>query len=208
MPLLRLPRASVLVYLFLLAATTLRAAEPARYGDLTRLFAEWRAFEQPALHDGVPDYAPSAIAAEARELPQWQARLNAIDTTGWSATQRNDWRLVQAEMNGLDFNLRVLQPWARDPAFYVSVWAARSDCPLREGPLVSTAIELYRYHFPLSPGDERELTARLNAIAPLLDQARANLKDSNARDLWVFGEQELRNQATYLTALQSNTLTV
>ena len=58
MPLLRFPRASVLVYLFLLAATTLRAAEPVHYSDLARLFTEWRAFEQPVLHDGVPTTLP------------------------------------------------------------------------------------------------------------------------------------------------------
>lgn len=209
MSLLRLTRAFAFVYL-LAAAAQLRAADaiPAHYDDLTRLFAEWRAFERPVLHDGVPDYTPAAMAAKARELPAWRARLNAIGTTGWPAAQRNDWRLVQAEMNGFDFNLRVLQPWARDPAFYVSVWAARSDCPLREGPLVATAIELYTYRFPLSADAERELTARLNAIPALLSQARANLKDANARDLWVFGVQELRNQAETLAALQANTLTV
>lgn len=36
-------------------------------------------------------------------------------------------------MNGLDFNLRVLMPWAHDPSFYANVFADRSDVPAHEG---------------------------------------------------------------------------
>ena len=91
----------------------------------------------------------------------------------WPIEQQNDYKLVKAEMNGFDFNLRVLRPWARDPAFYVSVWAARSDCPLREGPLAYPAIELYNFKFPLSAESQRELTTRIAAIPALLTASPA-----------------------------------
>ncbi len=178
------------------------------YATLTTLFHEWREFERPILHGDVADYTDGAIAAKAAALPTWRRRLEAIDPASWPIEQQNDYKLVAAEMNGLDFNLRVLRPWARDPAFYVSVWPARTDVPAREGPVVYPEIELYNYRFPLTPAAQRELTRRLGAIPALLAQARSNLAGSNAHDLWVFGEQELRNQSDSLASLRSGTLTV
>jgi hypothetical protein len=184
------------------------ATDASGYPELVKLFADWRAFEKPVMHGAVPDYSARAMAEKAAALPRLRKRLDAIDTSGWPIEQVNDAKLVKAEMNGFDFNLRVLRPWARDPAFYVSVWPARSDCPLREGPLAYPAIELYNYTFPLSPESRRELTERMGAIPALLAEARKNLKDSNARDLWVYGEQELRNQSETLASLEAGTLTV
>jgi Bacterial protein of unknown function (DUF885) len=183
-------------------------ADPAGYATLVKLFDEWRYFEHPSMQGNVPDYGPAAMAAKAEALPAWRKRLEAIDRHDWPIEQLDDYKLVKAEMNGLDFNLRVLRPWARDPAFYVSVWAARSDVPLREGPIVYPEIELYTYRFPLSAEAQRELTPKIAAIPALLAQARQNLKDSNARDLWAFGVQELRNQSGTLSALAAGLLTV
>ena len=165
------------------------------YPMLVQLFTEWRAFEAPVRRGDIPDYTPAAVSAKAAALPQWFARLAAIDTAGWTPEQLNDLKLVKAEMNGLDFDLRVLRPWARDPAFYVSVWAARTDVPAREGPLADPEIALYNYHFPLSAKDQHELAHRIGGVPALLAQARENLKHSNARDLWIYGAQELRNQS-------------
>jgi uncharacterized protein (DUF885 family) len=173
-----------------------------------KLFESWRSFERPVMNGAVPDYSATAMAAKAAALPEWRKHLDAIDTSGWPIEQLNDYKLVKAEMNGFDFNLRVLRPWARDPAFYVSVWSARSDCPLREGPLAYPAIELYNFHFPLSKDSQHELTLRIGAIPALLSEARENLKDSDARDLWIWGVQELRDQSETLSTLDAGTLTV
>jgi len=182
--------------------------EPARYATLVKLFEQWRDFEHPSMQADVPDYSPAAMAAKAAALPAWRERLAAIDTHGWPVEQLNDYKLVKAEMNGFDFDLRILRPWARDPAFYVSVRAARTDVPLREGPTVYPEIELYTYRFPLSSDAQCELEARIGAIPALLTHAKENLKGSSARDLWVFGAQELRGQAQTLGALAAGTLTV
>jgi uncharacterized protein (DUF885 family) len=189
-------------------AETSRGAALPGYLNLVKLFEQWRDFERPTLRDHVPDYGTAAMAAKAADLPRWRGQLEAIDTQGWPREQLSDYRLVKAEMNGLDFNLRVLRPWARDPAFYVSVWAARTDVPLREGPIVHPETELYTYRFPLSAEAQLELTQRIGAIPALLAQARQNLKDSNARDLWLFGVQELRNQSSTLGTLAAGTLSV
>jgi Bacterial protein of unknown function (DUF885) len=185
-----------------------QSTDPSGYATLVQLFEQWRDFEHPVMQGSVPDYGPSAMAAKAAAMAGWQKRLAGIDTQGWPIEQLNDYKLVRAEMNGLDFNLRVLRPWARDPAFYVSVWSARTDVPSREGPSVYPQIELYTYRFPLSSGAQRELIAKIGAIPALLDQARENLKGSDARDLWVYGAQELRGQSHTLGALANGTLTV
>ncbi len=178
------------------------------YAALVTLFEQWRDFERPVMHGNVADYSPAAMAAKAAALPQWRGRLGAIHTQGWAINQQNDYKLVAAEMDGLDFQLRVLRPWARDPAFYVSVWPTRTDVPAREAPTSYPEIELYRYRFPLMPAAQRELAGKIAAIPAFLAEARDNLKDSNARDLWVFGEQELRNQSQALASLEDGTLTV
>ena len=180
---------------------------PANYADLAKLFDDWRAFARPAMKNGVEDYSPSAMKAKAAELPKFRKRLEAIDTKGWPVAQLNDWMLVQAEMNGLDFDLRVLRPWARDPAFYVRIWGSRTDVPLREGPIADDEIALYLYHWPLAEADQHELAARIATVPAFYAQAHENLKNSNARDLWVYGQGDLREQSDTLKSLEAGTLT-
>ena len=57
-------------------------------------------------------------------------------------------------MNGLDFFLRMLKPWARDPGFYQTVFAEMSDVPAHEGPSAEPNIDLHSYTYPLSPADD------------------------------------------------------
>ncbi|HXU13842.1 MAG TPA: DUF885 family protein [Terriglobales bacterium] len=184
------------------------ASEGEGYPALVKLFEQWREFERPLMKNQVPDYSASAMTAKARELIGWQKKLDAIDPKSWPIEQQNDYKLVKAEMNGFDFNLRVLRPWARDPAFYANVSASRSDVPSREGPVSHPQIQLYNYRFPLDADSEKELTAKLAMIPAFLAEARENLKASNARDLWVYGAEELRNQSRTLASLEAGTLVV
>ncbi len=174
------------------------------YQDLVDLFEEWRAFEQPPMRDGAPDYTAATMAEQGDGLKVLQARLMAIDPSGWSIERQVDHHLVRAEMNGLDFNLRVLRPWARDPAFYASVWTYQSDTPAHEGPTHHALVELWTYDFPLSPEAETKLAAELATIPPLLAQARDNLV-GNARELWQAGIGDLRDQAEVLADLAEKT---
>ncbi|TMB28286.1 MAG: DUF885 domain-containing protein [Deltaproteobacteria bacterium] len=170
-----------------------------RYEDLAAFFAAWRAFQRPKLADGVPDYTASSMAAQHRELAEWQRRLEAFDTTGWTAAQKVDRDIVRAEMNGLDFDHRVLMPWARDPAFYVTVFDEESDQPAREGHQASGSVELWKRPFPVGGQDASELAVELQPIPALLDQARKNLT-GNARDLWVYGTASMKAQSAALSA--------
>jgi Bacterial protein of unknown function (DUF885) len=178
-------------------------APPSRstdYRDLLALFDDWRAFERPPLRDGAPDYG-AARMVEARAA--WRSlcdRLHAIDPAGWPVEQQVDWHLVRAELNGFDFDCRVLRPWARDPAFYQQVWTHQSDTPAHEGPCNHALVELWTYAFPLSPAEATRLTRELRGIPPLLRQAQANLT-GDARDLWIAGTRTMRQQVTALRVL-------
>jgi hypothetical protein len=179
------------------------SAAPQRgaYQDLVALFDEFLAFERPTLKDGAPDYTAPALAAKQAKLKTFQSRLAALDPKGWPIDQQVDHALVRATMNGLDFDLRVLRPWARDPAYYKSLWTGQSDTPAHEGPTHHAVVELWTYSFPLSASDQAKLAGELRTIPPLLTQARLNLT-GNARDLWVTGTGTLAEQANDLTALE------
>ena len=176
------------------------AAGSARYEDLTTLFGEWRSFQQPKRVDGAPDYSAAAMAAQERELSGFANRLVAIDPTSWPIPQQVDYYVVRAEMHGLEFDHRVLKPWANNPAFYVTAFGDESDQPAREGPLAAGGVELWKYTFPLSKGDADAIGAGLQPIPKLLDQAKTNLT-GNQKDLWTYGEKAIRAQSAELAAL-------
>ena len=191
---------------FLICFITLVSPTAAQQGDtyemLPVLFEEWRAFETPPMKDGAPDYTASTRKERWPEFKELQARLKAIDTTGWPVSQKVDWTIVWAEMNGYDFNERVLQSWVRDPAFYKSLWMARSDVPAHEGPTHHRTTELWTYEFPLSPGERNRLLGDLRVIPSLNAQAMKNLT-GNARELWMAGIRDIRNQSFDLEGILS-----
>jgi hypothetical protein len=172
------------------------------YQDLVSLFNDWRAFQQPKRLDGVPDYTATAMAAQQRELPAYQRRLAALDPGAWPVSQQVDWHIVRAEMNGLDFDHRVIRPWANNPAFYVTIFTSQSDQPAREGHFAYGSVELWSYEFPLNADRAARLAAGIRVIPKLLDQAKRNLVGGKA-DLWTFGTREIKQQSADLASLAS-----
>ena len=170
------------------------------HDDLIELHAEWRAFERPPLRDGAPDYTAATFAVRQPRFEALRERLHAFDISAWPVQQQVDWHIVRAEMSGYDFNLRVLQPWARDPAFYQSIWMYKSDVPAHEGPTHHAVTELWTYEFPLTADEEQRLIADLRVISPLTQQAQENLT-GNARELWVAGIRNIRDQSRELQQL-------
>jgi hypothetical protein len=193
-------RLAVLISVFLAVAPARPQAAGGGYEDLVALFNEWREFQKPRMVDGVPDYTAAAMAAQRKRLPEFQRRLQAIDPKAWPVAQQIDWNLVRAEMNGLEFDHRVLRPWSRNPGFYVMVVPEQSDTPAKEGPAFAGALESWRYSFPLPAGDVETYRVKLRAIPRVLEQARTNLSE-NARDLWVVGIRRHKEQASLLTDL-------
>jgi len=177
---------------------------PSTYDALVQLFADWREFESPPLRDGAPDYTSAAFAAAEDGYRALRARLDGMRIDRWPVHQQVDWHLVRAEMNGYDFNRRVLRPWARDPAFYQSIWMQRSDVPGHEGPTHHAVVEFWTYELPLSSEAQARLVRELGVIPPLMKQARQNLT-GNARDLWIAGIRDIRAQGRHLDTIESRT---
>lgn len=186
-------------------ATAVGAVEiPAALIDLA---AGWRRFAQPDYIGGAPDYGPEALARKRAGLEECKARLAQLDRTGWTARAQADARLIEAEMNGLDFDLRVRRPWARDPSYFATVYGEESDVPAHEGPSADV-IDLFRYDWPLSKADDAQLTVRLHSVPILLQRARTWLADGNAADLWRYGDRAITEQASVLSALLDGSLSM
>ena len=187
----------VLLCLMLLFSCTLnsenKANQTSNYKDLEKLFTDWREFEKPLTLDGAPDYTKSQFDKSKKNYQILRNRLENMDTTNWPVHHKVDWHIVLAEMNGYDFNYRVLKPWERDPAFYQTVWMYESDVPAHEGPTNHAVLEFWSYDFPLSIDEEERLENELSIIPSFLRQAKNNLT-GNARDLWVAGIENIKDQ--------------
>jgi hypothetical protein len=171
------------------------------YEDLLRLFEDWRVLQKPQLASGVPDYSAAAMTRQRTGLEALQARLRAIDPSSWPVSQQVDYHLVQAEMNGLEFDHRVLRPWSRNPCFYAVLWESQSDTPAHEGHAQAGAIELWQHSFPLPAASRSAFATQLRAIPTILEQAKGNLVE-DARDLWLLGIRVKKAESSILARLR------
>lgn len=202
---------SYMVSVFIVLQVTMCSSPPPKqeikksnsYAELVTFFHSWREFESPELVNGVPDYSVEAMRKQQEELVTWQEQLNAFDTANWPIKQQVDWYLVWAEMNGLDFELRVKQPWVRDPAFYVWFYSSPSDTPLREGPHIFGRVELPEYSSPLTETSANEIAGRLRKAPGVFEKAKQNLT-GNAKDLWVTGVRSIREQSEELESFANS----
>jgi len=187
------------ILLLLLFFTSLQSQS--NYNSLQNLFIEWRKFENPPLLNGAPDYTKKQFNKRKSVFNKLQKKLNNIDTTNWSKSKQVDWQIIEAEMNGYDFNSRVLKSWIRDPAFYQTIWMYQSDVPAHEGPVNHALLEYWQYTFPLNKQAKEIFHRELALIPAFLEQAKQNLT-GNARDLWVAGINNLRDQTKYLNTIE------
>ena len=174
-----------------------------KYDDLVLLFSDWRNFENPPLLDGAPDYTKERFDNDQSEFLELRKRLNSFDLDNWPIKEQIDWHVVRAEMNGYDFNYRVLKPWERDPAFYQTIWMYQSDVPAHEGPTNHGVLEFWMYKIPLDKESEIKMLKELKSITPFLEQAKKNLV-GNAKELWDAGIQNLRQQRDNLIVIKTN----
>lgn len=175
----------------------------ASYADLVQLFEAWRTFEAPPSYNGAPDYRTETFQSKRSAFEKLQRQLQQMDTSGWRMNEKIDWEIVQAEMNGYDFNQRILKPWERDPAFYKSVWMYQSDVPAHEGPTHHATTEVWMYDFPLSNEASLQFINDLEVIPSLNEQAKSNLT-GNARELWIAGIRTMQMQSESLRAIKAS----
>jgi hypothetical protein len=131
------------------------------YQELIDLFTEFKQFNIPSLKDGIVDYSEIKVKAKYDELKVFQKRLESIDTADWSVTEQVDFYLLKTEMNGMDFQYRVLHPWKSNPNFYLQ------NMPLAE----------YADDYPTSEEGKKEIVKSLKLISLHFDQARENMQD-------------------------------
>jgi hypothetical protein len=170
------------------------------YEDLVKLFEEWREFQKPEIFDGVPDYTAAAVEKQRLGLKEYQNRLAAIDPSSWPISQQVDYHIVRAEMNGLDFDHRVLRPWSRNPCFYSIYYPSPSDVPALEGPWRYGTLCLWKYTFPLPDDQYGDFEMHLRAIPKVLEQAKENLIEE-AKDLWFLGIRKKKREGDFLENL-------
>ena len=130
------------------------------YQALVTLNEDFLEFRRPVEVDGFPDSSRETMAAQQKSLRGYFNRLEAIDPAGWTVPQKVDYLLVRAELNELDFEHRVLRPWARDPGVYV-------------GAVQRVAFQ----ELPVSGEQLSDFTSRLEAVPGFLDEARSNLTE-------------------------------
>ena len=197
-------RIIIIIYVILMGTNQMYGQQnnpqPIEYRELVELFNDWRDFENPPRLNGAPDYTADRFKKDHTAFKDLQNRLVQIGIDDWPIPYQVDWHVVRAEMNGYDFNYRVLRPWVRDPAYYQTVWMYQSDVPAHEGPTNHATLEFWTYAFPLSSADQTHLTNDLKVIPLLLDQARGNLT-GNARDLWVAGIENFKQQVIDLNEI-------
>ncbi|WP_027078841.1 DUF885 family protein [Maribacter antarcticus] len=167
---------------------------PSDYAQLVVLLAEFREFQKMKLEAGVPDYSPASVKDKSLGITSFQQRLKTIDTTYWSVTEMVDYHLVRAEMNGMEFQYRVVRPWSRDPSFYLQT--QQGSGPTRYGYLKVS-------DFPVAKSDLVDFKIKLKAIPKIFEQAKQNLTEG-AADFATLALQHLNEELSYYNEIYNS----
>ena len=179
-----------------------RNNESSDYNTLINLFKGWREFEKPSMLNGAPDYTEERFIKNDKTFKDLQSQLSEIKINDRPIDKQIDWHIIRAEMNGYDFNYRILRPWVRDPAFYQTIWMHQSDVPAHEGPTNHGVLEFWMYDLPLNNESKEKFMKEILSITPFLIQARSNLT-GNAKDLWIAGIENFKQQYNNLNIIKS-----
>lgn len=141
------------------------------WGRLEQIDAALIDLAKPVDDQGLPAWSQAAVAARAEAIAGQRGRLEAIDPAQWSVGGKVDYLLVRARLSGLEFEHRVLRPWARDPIFWLE--------QVERVPYVS---------LPLSGEEAARWRTELASVPEILQQARGLLTEASGElaDLAVF----------------------
>ena len=144
--------------------------------NLASDFWAWRAKNQPFNTDDVPrierpaglkrSWSAASVARQRSNLSVFQTRWRKLDIKG-PVQQEVDYRLIGSALARVHWELDLNRRWQRDATFYVDETM---------GAVIDVLL-------PPPPFDEirsKELIARLENIPSILEDAKANLKDSAA----------------------------
>ncbi len=190
-------------------------AAPSEYDELVVLFEDFRTFQDASLADGAPDYSAAAIAKQWEGLESYRDRLRSIDTAEWPVWQQVDYHLVRAEMNAVEFQIKVQRPWARDPGFY-SMMAGDAGATINAPTFFEPLFKLLGFSedgpppseeqllpgLQLSPEEQSRLENTLNAIPAMYAQAKRNLTEP-AADLAEFAIRNFEEERSVYEEIEN-----
>lgn len=103
-------------------ASAVWAAEehPAQLVQIAGEFREWRRQSNADVSNYV-----ARVEVQKKQIAEFRRRLEALDTSAWSVHAKVDYLIVRAEMDDLDFDLRVIRQVSRNPDYYTTQAAAR-----------------------------------------------------------------------------------
>ncbi len=136
------------------------AQSDAQRDSVVQLAEALRTLRTPPTEGGVPVYSPETLRRWRSGLDSLRARHAAFNTAGWSVADRIDHILVRTQLDAVDFELRVLRPWARDPGHWVDL--------LARTPYTGV---------PLTAEGRTRLTQQLRAVPRTIAAARRSLTE-------------------------------
>jgi uncharacterized protein (DUF885 family) len=114
--------------------------------------------------DRLTDYSPAKIEMHAQHVHSLLEKVRAMKTDNWPKDERIDWILFRAQLEGVDFENRVLKFERTNPQVYVS------EC-------TNGIFSLLKKEYDTPRNRARAATARLNQMPVLLKQGLGNLQN-------------------------------
>ena len=159
-----------------------------RIQSLGRAFWSWRALQQPRSRDDiprieqpadwVPDWSAAALGSYRERLVELELAHRSIDVAGGPVALVVDHALLGSAIARVRFELEVLEPWRRQPSFYVDQ-------------TLGVVFDLLVEQRPLDAERALRVLHVLDAIDPGLSIARENLEGEAVEPFAVVAVGEL-----------------
>jgi uncharacterized protein (DUF885 family) len=114
--------------------------------------------------DRLTDYSAAKIAERAQHVRKLLDQVRALAAANWPKDDRIDWMLFRSQLEGAEFNSRVLQSEKRDPQLYI-------------GECTNGIFSLLKKEYDTPRNRARAATARLKQMPPMLAQGERNLQE-------------------------------
>src|SRR5437588_1639808 len=109
------------------------------------------------------DYSPAKVAERAQHIRKLLDQVRAMQTATWPKDDRIDWLLFRAQLEGPDFNNRILRSENTDPQVYV-------------GECSNGILSLLKKEYDTPRNRVLAATARLKQMPAMLAQGERNLQ--------------------------------
>jgi uncharacterized protein (DUF885 family) len=159
-------------FIIVAASETLHPQQADPLDKLAADFWTWRARYAPFTGDdvnrierpgGMRGWSRARIDSERKELSEFEARWEKIDSHAWPIAKQVDYRLIGSALSRVKWELDINPSWRRDPTFYI-------------GQTLTAIVEALTVPAPYNDAQSREILTRIDNVPSILDQARQNLE--------------------------------